>query len=139
MVKLFSLNDYSVMQIQCLLSRLVKSYTLTRNINPFSTTYWVLFMGTSLGTSFFTMVFQTENIEQYSEGSEHTILVLDDIMLKICKSEDCVDLVTVTSHHRCITTIFLSQNLYPPGKYSRTISLDCSNNVLFKIFVTQDK
>ena len=75
-----------------------------------------------------------EEVEHYSEGSDHTILILDDMMLKIGKSEDCVHLFTVTSHHRNITVLFLSQNLYPPGKYSRTISLNCHNVILFKNF-----
>ncbi len=73
-----------------------------------------------------------EDIEQYTEGVNHTILVLDDLMLKIAQSQDCVHLFTVTSHHRNVTTVMLSQNLYPPGKYARTISLNCLNVILFK-------
>ena len=75
-----------------------------------------------------------EEIEQYSEGNGHTILVLDDMFLKIGRSEDCVHLFTVTSHHRNISVIYLTQSLYPPGKYSRTISLNCLNVILFKNF-----
>lgn len=70
-----------------------------------------------------------EDIEQYTEGVNHTIVVLDDLMLQVAQSQDCVHLFTVTSHHRNVTTIMLSQNLYPPGKYARTISL---NVILFK-------
>ena len=73
-----------------------------------------------------------EEIERYSEGVKHMILVLDDMMLKIGQSEDCVHLFTGTSHHRNISVIFLTQNLYSPGKYSRTISLNCFNVILFK-------
>lgn len=73
-----------------------------------------------------------EDIEQYTEGINHTILVLDDLMLQIAQSQDCVHLFTVTSHHRNVTTVMLSQNLYPPGKYARTISLNCLNVILFK-------
>ena len=73
-----------------------------------------------------------EELEQYSEGVKHMVLVLDDMMLKIGRSEDCVHLFTVTSHHRNISVIFLTQNLFSPGKYSRTISLNCLNVVLFK-------
>lgn len=70
-----------------------------------------------------------EDIEQYTEDVNHTIVVLDDLMLQVAQSQDCVHLFTVTSHHRNVTTIMLSQNLYPPGKYARTISL---NVILFK-------
>ena len=73
-----------------------------------------------------------EEVEDYSEGMDHVILVLDDLMLKITQSEDCVQLFTVTSHHRNITVIFLTQNLYPPGKYARSISLNCANVVMFQ-------
>ena len=67
-----------------------------------------------------------EDLENYSEGLDHVILVLVDLMLKITQSEDCVQLFTVTSHHRNITVLFLTQNLYPPGKYTRSISFNCS-------------
>lgn len=73
-----------------------------------------------------------EDIDQYTEAIDHTLLVLDDLMLKIVQSEDCVHLFTVTSHHRNVSLIFLTQNLYPPRKYSRTISLNCLNVILFK-------
>lgn len=66
-----------------------------------------------------------EEIEQYTEGVNHTIVVLDDLMLQAAQSQDCVHLFTVTSHHRNVTTVMLSQNLYPLGKYARTISLNC--------------
>lgn len=73
-----------------------------------------------------------EDIEKYTEDVRHTIIVLDDLMLKVAQSQDCVHLFTVTSHHRNITTVMLSQNLYPPGKYDRTISLNCLNVILLK-------
>lgn len=73
-----------------------------------------------------------EDIERYTEGVNHTIVVLDDLMLQVAQSQDCVHLFTVTSHHRNVSTVMLSQNLYPPGKYARTISLNCLNVILFK-------
>lgn len=72
-----------------------------------------------------------EDIEKYADGG-HVILVLDDLMLKIVQSEDCVHLFTVTSHHKNVTCIFITQNLYPPGKFARSISLNCSYFVLFR-------
>jgi hypothetical protein len=73
-----------------------------------------------------------EDIERYTEGVNHTIVVLDDLMLQVAQSQDCVHLFTVTSHHRNVSTVMLSQNLYPPGKYARTISLNCLNVILFR-------
>lgn len=80
-----------------------------------------------------------EDIEQYTEGVNHTIVVLDDLMLQVAQSQDCVHLFTVTSHHRNVTTVMLSQNLYPPGKYARTISLNCLNVIYLRITVILDR
>ena len=71
-----------------------------------------------------------DEIEDFSEG--HVILVLDDLMLKITASEECVQLFTVTSHHKNVSVLFLTQNLYPPGRYARSISLNCAYVVLFR-------
>ena len=46
-----------------------------------------------------------EDIEQYTEDVKHTVVVLDDLMLQIAQSQDCVHL---TSHHRNVTTVMLS-------------------------------
>lgn len=69
-----------------------------------------------------------EDLENYSEGLDHVILVLDDLMLQITQSE----LFTITSHHRNITVLFLTQSLYRPGKCAKSISLNCTNVVLFR-------
>ena len=73
-----------------------------------------------------------DQIEDFSEGQDHVILVLDDLMLKITASEECVQLFTVTSHHRNVSVLFLTQCLYPPGRYARSISLNCAYVVLFR-------
>lgn len=54
-----------------------------------------------------------DNIENFSEGQDHVIF-------------------TVTSHHRNVSVLFLTQNLYPPGRYARTISLNCAYVILFR-------
>lgn len=36
-----------------------------------------------------------EDIEQYTEGVNHTIVVLDDLMLQVAQSQDCVHFVHV--------------------------------------------
>jgi len=73
-----------------------------------------------------------EELEALSEGMDHVVLVLDDLMLKITGSEECVQLFTVHSHHKRQSIVFLTQNLYPPGKYARSISLNCAYVVLFR-------
>lgn len=49
-----------------------------------------------------------DDIEDSSEGHDHMILVRDDLMLKITSSEECVQLFTVTSHHKNVSVLFLT-------------------------------
>lgn len=74
-----------------------------------------------------------EDIEYWSEdASQHIVLVLDDLMNALTVDKDILHLFTVDSHHRNISCIFITQNLYPPGKYARTISLNCHYVILFR-------
>ena len=52
------------------------------------------------------------------------ILVLDDLMRNCSDDEHVLDLFTKVSHHCDVTCIYLTQNLFPPGKFSRSISLN---------------
>lgn len=60
------------------------------------------------------------------------LLVLDDLMNESMKNDAMVELITRGSHHRHINTITLVQNLFPPGKFSRTMSLNTHYIVAFK-------
>ncbi len=74
---------------------------------------------------------QTE-IDSWSVEKDGALLILDDLISFITGNADMVSLFTVKCHHRNITTIMLSQSLYPPGKFSKTISLNCNYFLLFK-------
>ena len=68
-----------------------------------------------------------------SEDSDHNvILVLDDLLDEICKSAEMCALFTRDVHHRRISVIMLSQNIYHQSRYSRTISLNSSYLILMK-------
>ena len=60
------------------------------------------------------------------------ILVLDDLMRDCGEDQHVLDLFTRGSHHNDMTCIYLTQNLFPPGKYARTISLNTHYVVAFK-------
>ena len=60
------------------------------------------------------------------------ILVLDDLMRDCSEDQHVVDLFTRGSHHNDVTCIYLTQNLFPPGKYARTILLNSHYVVAFK-------
>ena len=59
------------------------------------------------------------------------ILVLDDLMRNCSDDERILDLFTKVSHHCDVTCIYLTQNLFPPGKFSRSISLNAHYIISF--------
>ena len=63
---------------------------------------------------------------------ENVVIVLDDLMSEVIENKSLLNLFTLGSHHKKISTIFLTQNIYEKGKYARTISLNCHYMVLFK-------
>lgn len=60
-----------------------------------------------------------------------SLLILDDVMHEASTSEDVMKLFTIDCHHRNITVIFLTQVLFAPFKYSRTLSLNMHYIILF--------
>ena len=60
------------------------------------------------------------------------IVVLDDLMRDCGEDQHVLDLFTKGSHQNDVTCIYLAQNLFPPGKYARTISLNTHYVVAFK-------
>lgn len=71
-----------------------------------------------------------EEIEDLNDGKFH-ILILDDMMEHIVKSQEMQQLFTKNCHHMNISAIFISQNLFQQGPNARTISLNCHVIVLF--------
>jgi len=68
--------------------------------------------------------------KEYGDGSP-LILVLDDLMSEVAKSEETVKAFTIYSHHKNVSIIFLTQNFFEKGK-TRTITLNCKYIVLLK-------
>jgi hypothetical protein len=64
------------------------------------------------------------------DGDARTLVVLDDMMEEIDKNTSM--LFTRVSHHRDLSVIFLSQNMFPKNPHARTISLNAHYMVLFK-------
>ena len=50
------------------------------------------------------------------------VSVLDDLMEEGGQDKRVLDLFTKDSHHRNITVLYLTQDLFPPGKFSKTIN-----------------
>jgi len=64
------------------------------------------------------------------DGRQRSLLILDDLM---AEADDSVaNVFTKISHHRNVSVVFLTQNLYHKNKHMRTISLNAHYLVLFK-------
>ena len=57
---------------------------------------------------------------------------MDDLMFECSKDQRMSELFTKSSHHRGMSVMYLAQNLFPPGKQSRTISLNSHYMIIFK-------
>ena len=66
------------------------------------------------------------------EGHNKSLVILDDLMSQCSNDTRVSDLFTRGSHHRGISVFFLTQNLFPPGKLSRTISLNSHYMIVFR-------
>ena len=67
-----------------------------------------------------------------TDGSFHTIIVIDDMIQKLVDSQDICYLTTALCHHRNLSSIITSQNVYQQGKYAKTISLNSHYLILFR-------
>ena len=63
---------------------------------------------------------------------EGGILVLDDLMNEGGSDKNVMDLFTKHSHHQQITVIYLCQDLFPVGKFAKTISRNAHYIIAFK-------
>ena len=76
----------------------------------------------------------SEDIESLTKNKEHTMVVLDDLMGQVVKEPEAELLFTQGAHHRHMTVLFISQNLFSQGKCARTIALNTHFLVLFRNF-----
>jgi hypothetical protein len=53
----------------------------------------------------------------------NNLLILDDLMDEMGKSQECTNLFTRGSHHKNITVIAIKHNLFDNGRFSKTQSL----------------
>jgi len=68
-----------------------------------------------------------ENADMFTS---RTLIILDDLMNLV--NDHVENLFTKMSHHRDMSVLLLSQNLFSKNKHTRTISLNTNYMVLFK-------
>ena len=74
-----------------------------------------------------------EDIERFANG-RHRLIVIDDLMHSVGSNTNIELLFTQGCHHRKLSVIYITQNLYQQGKTSRTIALNTQYLVLFRNF-----
>ena len=72
------------------------------------------------------------NLYNLTKGHDSSLVVLDDMMEHCSGNQRVADLFTRCSYHRGMSVLYLMQNLFPPGKLSRTISLDSHYMIIFR-------
>ena len=65
------------------------------------------------------------DIEDFDQN-KNNLLILDDLIKEGGKDNSIYDIFTIDSHHKNISVFFVTQNLFPKEKNSRTISLNCN-------------
>ena len=73
-----------------------------------------------------------EDIENFTLKQKHSLIVLDDLMHKVGKSPEMELLFTQGCHHRNLSVIFLTQNIFQQAKFARTIALNTHYLILFR-------
>ena len=72
------------------------------------------------------------NLTDILEGCQNSLVIVNDLMSECANGQRMSELFTRGSHHRGISVIYLTQNLFPPGKQSRTISLNSHYMIILK-------
>ena len=67
----------------------------------------------------------SDTLETFTDGSKHCIVVLDDLMEETVRSFELQNLFTKEAHHKCISVVFITQNMFVQGKCARSLALNC--------------
>lgn len=65
------------------------------------------------------------------ETDNSSLYIIDDLFNEAVKSDVIANIFT-RGRHEQISVILISQNLFPQGKYARTITLNCSQYILLR-------
>ena len=85
-----------------------------------------------LGLPDFVEVEEGLDVVDTIDGSEPTLLILDDLMQEASEAKSISNLFTKGSHHKDLSIIMLVQNMFHQGQFMRTIHLNPHYMVLFK-------
>lgn len=84
------------------------------------------------GIHFYEGILDSAMLDKWYKKSNGGLLVLDDHMDEGSGDQRVLDLFTKDSHHRRITVIYMNQDMFPKGKFSKTISRNAHHIIAFK-------
>lgn len=73
-----------------------------------------------------------QGIPSDEDLSKESLIILDDLMDAVGSNDNVASLFTRKCHHRSLSVILVSQNLFHSSKQSRTITLNAKYLVVFK-------
>jgi len=73
-----------------------------------------------------------KDFDSFTPTNGNTLIIIDDQMNDVMKDQSIHDLFIKGVHHRSVSVILITQNLFPPGKYGRTIRLNSTYLIIFK-------
>ena len=76
--------------------------------------------------------------DSYFDPKKNNVIILDDMMSTAAKDQKIADLFTEGSHHRNLSVLNLTQNLFPQGKNAVTQRRNTHYMVVFKSPMGQD-
>ena len=78
-------------------------------------------------------------IERIRNIPEKSIVILDDLMTEMVKSEEISNVLTRESHHKKWNVFLLWQDMYPQQQFAKTISLQIDYKYIFRDPPRQDR
>ena len=76
---------------------------------------------------------------QFIDPSKRNLIIFDDLMTDAKCDQRIADLSTKGSHHRNISILYLTQNVFPQGKACRDITLNTQYFVLFNNLINRQQ
>lgn len=73
-----------------------------------------------------------QSFDDFIDKSKRNLIILDDLMSETANDKTISNLFTKGSHHKNLSVILVSQNLFHRGRENRTISLNSHYLILFK-------
>lgn len=73
-----------------------------------------------------------EEIEEFTKDRKYRLIIIDDLSHQLLNNQEMELLFTQGCHHRRLSVVFMTQNLFQRGSRSRTIALNTYYLVLMK-------